>query len=286
MYKAEIGLKVDRARCSRCGLCVADCRNKAIVADPESGYPIVAPDGGADRCMHCQHCMMICPAGALSVDGVDVAACPPAGQDLPSYASLLDLVRSRRSCRDYLQKNVEKDVIADLMDAMRYVPTGVNRRGLHFSLVDDLEVMAQYRKRTYEKICAMKDAGTLPEGQIRLYDQFMEGSDPVFRTAPHLLVVSVAEDSFCAEADPLIAVSYFELLAHARGLGTVWFGRWMSMWRTFLPEMKDVMGIPEGYKPGYAILFGYASPKQNFVRAGCPDPVPVNTVTADDLKGY
>lgn len=285
MYKPSIELHVDPARCMCCGLCVADCRNHAIIAGPE-GYPIVAPDGGAERCMHCQHCMMLCPAGALSVDGVNVAECPAAKQDLPSYASMLDLVRSRRSCRDYLQKNVEKEIVADLMDAMRYVPTGVNRRGLHFSLIDDLDVMAEYRRRTYEKISAMKYAGTLPEGQNRLYEQFMSGSDPVYRTAPHLLIVSVAEDSFCAEADPLIAVSYFELLAHAKGLGTVWFGRWMSLWRTILPELKAPMGIPEGYRPGYAILFGYPAETQNFVRTGMPDPVPVNKVSPADLKDF
>lgn len=285
MYKETVDLVVDREKCVRCGLCLEDCRNKAIIAGPD-GYPLVDPDGGVERCMHCQHCMMLCPAGALSIDGVAVADCLPAKQDLPSYASLLDLVRSRRSCRDYLRKNVEKEVIADLMDAMRFVPTGVNRRGLHFSLIDDLAVMDQYRRSTYEKICAMKEAGTLPENQNRLYEQFMAGGDPVFRTAPHLLIVSVAEDAFCAEADPLIAVSYFELLAHARGLGTVWFGRWMSMWRTLLPEMEQPMNIPAGYRPGYAILFGYASPKQNFIRTGCPEPVSCNTVTADDMKGY
>ncbi|MBO5959931.1 MAG: nitroreductase family protein [Lentisphaeria bacterium] len=285
MYKDTVNLKVDQKRCCKCGLCLEDCRNRAIIAGPD-GFPVVDPVGGTDRCMHCHHCMMICPTAALSVDGVDPVGCFPAKQDLPSYESLLDLVRSRRSCRDYLQKNVDKNVIADLMDAMRYVPTGVNRRGLYFSVIDDIQVMEEYRCKTYEKICAMKKAGTLPEGQNRLYEQFMAGGDPVFRTAPHLLIVSVAEDSFCAEADPLIAVSYFELLAHAHGLGTVWFGRWMSMWRTLLPEMIQPMNIPRGYRPGYAILFGYASPKQDFVRTGNPDAVPIATVSAEDVKEY
>lgn len=283
MYKDSLQLEVDPAKCILCGKCSAVCKNRAIEPDPATRLPRVAPDGGTDRCMHCQQCLMICPAGALSLDGIRLRDCAPAGP-YPDFASLVNLVRGRRSIRDYKQKNVEPGVIAELMDAVRFAPTGVNNRKLHFGLIDDIEVMNRYRRNTYSVLGTALAQDPVPENVkpfARLYEQYREGEDPIFRTAPHLLVVSVPEDAPCADADPLIAVSYFELLAQTRGLGTCWFGRLFFLWRGMMPHLLDPFRIPEGYKPGYAILFGETALR--YPRTGCPDPVPIHQVRAADI---
>lgn len=284
MYRDTMEFIIDRAKCIRCGLCIHDCKNEAIEADPETGFPRVAPNGGEQRCMHCQHCLMICPAGALSIDGVDPAECPASGTHVPDYSSLLDLVRSRRSYRDYKQKNVDPSVIAELMDAMRFVPTGVNFHQLHFSLIDDIAVMNAYRDNVYARICKIFESPNVPEAaknSERVYRQYRAGNDPVFRTAPHMLLVSTPKNTPCPDADPLIAVSYFELLAQAHGLGTVWFGRFLMMANSILPEMLEPFDLPENYVPGYAILFG--EPSVRFPRIGKPEPVRLQRMRLDQL---
>lgn len=285
MYKDSIQFTVDPAKCIRCEKCTADCQNRAIEPDPATGLPRVAPDGGTDRCMHCRHCLMICPVAAISVDGIDPARCLPANTDLPSADSLLSLIRSRRSVRDYKQKNVDRAVLNWLLDAMRYVPTGVNFHQLHFSVIDDIDVMSAYRNRIYSQVRDLFENGGISDEQRsrfeNIYFQHKAGKDPVFRTAPHMLMVSVPANAPCPDADPLIAVSYFELLARSKGVGTCWFGRILFMWRDLLPDMLKIFRIPEGYKPGYAILFGETDVV--YPRTGDPDPVHITRAVADDM---
>ncbi len=285
MYKETLEFIVDAEKCIRCGKCTADCQNRAIEPDPVTRLPRVAPDGGADRCMHCRHCLMICPAAAVSVDGINPADCAPSMQNIPGYESMLDLIRSRRSVRNYKQKNLDKDKLNKLMDAMRYVPTGVNFHRLHFGLIDDIEVMDIFRRKVYKQVVDLFESGTPDESMQKqfaaVYRQYKEGKDPVFRTAPHMLLVSVPADAPCPEADPLIAVSYFELLAHTLGVATCWFGRIMRFHQNFDPEIFAPFQLPEGYQPGYAILFGESSCV--FPRTCNPDPVRISAVTQDDL---
>jgi len=282
MYKDSLQLVIDSEKCIRCGKCIGVCKNRAVEPDPETNIPRVA-EGGVERCMHCQQCMMICPTAALSLDGIKPEGCAPAGE-YPEYAKLLNLVRGRRSVRDYKQKNVSPDVIAELMDAMRFTPTGVNHKKLHFGLIDDIEVMNIYRQKTYQTLKDELGKDPVPENAKPyegLLKAYLAGEDPIFRTAPHLLVVSVPEDAPCPDADPLIAVSYFELLANAHGLGTCWFGRLFFLWRSLMPDLLEPFGIPEGYKPGYAILFGETALR--YPRTGCPDPILIQHVQPQNI---
>lgn len=281
MYLDTLELKVDKASCVGCGLCAADCKNHCIIMDAD-GFPCVNPDGGAARCMHCRHCLMICPAGALSVDGVQPSDCAPK-KAYPEYRQLLNLVKNRRSYRNYWQKNVDPTVVAELMDAMKYVPTGVNRRGLYFGLIDDIETMNAYRRACYERFDRLfDDPAAAPEAYRGVYQLHQAGEDPVFRTAPHLIVAFVAEDSPCADADPLIALSYFELLAQAKGLGTCWFGRIMFMQRDIMPDLFRCFHAPAGYKAGYAMLFG--EPASAYCRDAHPDAVNIGRPCASDIR--
>lgn len=284
MYQKTLDFSVDTSRCIRCGFCTDDCMNHAIEPDPATGFPRIAPDGGAERCMHCRHCLMICPVAAVSVDGVKPEDCAPCGK-LPVPEELLNLVRSRRSYRHYLRKNVDPALLKRLLDAMRYVPTGVNRRGLAFSVIDDFAVMDAYREKVYADLTAFFRQRSVPEKALRfekICRQRQAGEDPVFRSAPHLLVVSVAEDSPCTEADPLIALSYFELLAQANGIATVWFGRIMSLYRMVLPDIFKPFRIPEGYRPAYAMLFGESA--LFYPRTCSPDALPVIRMSLKDAS--
>ncbi len=275
----EMSLKIDESRCIRCGKCTRDCKGHAIVQDPAGRLPVIAPDGGADRCMHCQHCMMICPAAALTIDGVTPESCAPMGE-IPSRETMLNLIRQRRSVRDFKQKNVDSAVMADLIDCMRYVPTGVNFRNLHFALIDDIAQMDIYRRNVYERIAEELAKPDVPEAFANhftgLMKNYRNGEDPMFRTAPHMAVIAISDKAPCPEADPLIALSYFELYAHTLGLSTVWFGRIMRLYRSVIPDVFAPFNIPEGYTPWYAILFGESGLK--YARPCNPPPVHVSRV--------
>lgn len=48
--------------CTRCGICIAKCRHKALVFPVHETTPIVIDQ---DRCVGCGKCVRNCPWGAL-----------------------------------------------------------------------------------------------------------------------------------------------------------------------------------------------------------------------------
>jgi len=77
MVTADLDFRVDEARCSRCGLCASDCLAR-IISLERTGFPEVPPSQ-QPGCIDCQHCLAVCPEGALSIRGLDPAASLPLG---------------------------------------------------------------------------------------------------------------------------------------------------------------------------------------------------------------
>ena len=80
------------------------------------------------------------------------------------------------------------------------------------------------------------------------------------------------------DADALIAMSYFDLLAGSMGIGTLWNA--MIRWAFSIVEpdidMYRWLGIPENHFKGYALLFGY--PAVKYHRTVQRDEVWINKV--------
>jgi hypothetical protein len=78
------------------------------------------------------------------------------------------------------------------------------------------------------------------------------------------------------DADALIAMSYFELLAASMGIGTLWNA--MIRWAIseISTDMYQRLGIPADHVKGYVLLFG--KPAVQYHRTVQRDEVQVNRV--------
>lgn len=248
--------KVNAGRCTRCGLCVRDCIGEIIKSDGK-GLPRIARAEEGD-CLRCQHCLAVCPTGAISIFGKDPRDSEPLGPGrLPALDSMLRLVRGRRSVRHYKNDNVDRALLRRLLRAVANCPTGVNQRELTFTAIDDKAVMQRFRMKTLAALAKSETVKRLPEGSYILdapgaYAKRKE--DIIFRGAPHVLIVSAPPDAPCPHEDVTLALAYFELLAQSAGLGTVWCGL-LKMTLEALPELKKPLGLPEKHAY-YAMLFG------------------------------
>ncbi len=243
---------VDPEKCIACGKCVKDCIAEIIAVN--NGMAGIKPENDAE-CLLCQHCLAVCPTGAVSVDGVYPDASLPVGKIAPADLDLL--MRSRRSVRRFAPGVVDRVLVDRILQTVAYAPTGVNVRHRRFTLIHNPEVMADLRNRVARELAANR-AG-LPEEILWLVDSaerwLDEGVDEIFRKAPHLLVVSAGADGVCKVPDCLIALAYFELFAQANGVGTVWCGMVEAILR-HVPKVRDWLGIPPDDVIGYAMLFG------------------------------
>ena len=60
----DIQFQIDQKKCIRCGECVNECPvNILVIGD---SVPFIA-DGRNGDCIGCQHCLAVCPEGAVSV---------------------------------------------------------------------------------------------------------------------------------------------------------------------------------------------------------------------------
>ena len=272
---------VDESRCVQCGECAADCPVRII--DLSDGLPRIG-ESRQSLCIGCLHCLAVCPTAALSILGKDPdesAVILP-----PSPDALENLLKSRRSVRRYRPEAVDRALLDRLMEVTAHAPTGKNERKVRFTLVDDPAVMARLRETTMEGIRRAVDDGSLPEG-MEFFAKFLtaweHGRDIIFRGAPHMLIASSPDDSSAGEADPFIALSYFELMAASLGLGTVWCGyaRWAL--QTVVPDMCRRLGIPQDHHSMYAIMFGY--PEVRYARTVQRDVLDLHRVDMACLEG-
>lgn len=272
---------IDESRCIQCGECAADCPVRII--DMSQGLPRIS-EQRQGLCIRCQHCLAVCPTAALSILGVN----PDASAEIlaPFPDGLENLIKSRRSVRRYRPEAVERAVLDRLMDAVAYAPTGKNERKVRFTLVDDPEVMARIRVLTIEGIRRAVDEDGLPDG-MEFFAKFLtawdQGRDIIFREAPHMLIASSPREATSGEADPFIALSYFELMAASLGLGTVWCGyaRWAL--QSVVPELGRKLGIPSDHRSMYAVMFGY--PAVRYARAVQREMEGLHRVRPADLEG-
>ena len=125
--------------------------------------------------------------------------------------------------------------------------------------------MQGLREEVMAELTKMKDDGKLPEGMVEQYIGMAvemwknDGMDIIFRGAPHLLITSAPKDAPCPVQDTHIALTTFQLMAHARGVGTVWDGIFM-MALAVCPGLTKRLAIPEDHEIGYAMVFGEPEP--------------------------
>lgn len=254
-----IDFKVDESLCVSCGACVKDCLHQALRMDT---YPVMVDEG---HCIRCQHCLAVCPTGAVSIMGAAASDCTPLAGNIPEPRQLDTLFKGRRSVRHYKRENVSPGLLQELLDSAAYAPTGSNAQNLLVSVVDDIAAMDALREAVYLRLDELAETGAMPDCQRRAF--FLSagklwkagGWDGIFRSAPHCVIVANAKNATCVEQDPLIYLSYFELMAQARGIGTLWCGLLYWCLRDVLPDFLPRLGIPDTHQLGYAMLFGYPS---------------------------
>ena len=152
---------------------------------------------------------------------------------MSDYDQLLELIRSRRSIRQFSDRAVGREDIARLLEAARWAPSNHNRQPWRFLVIEDKSQIKQLaetvRQGLSEKLKALPETAATYAGEFTQHATF-------FATAPVLLVVlhkqsvSVAapllaglKNPNLVSGDPLsvaMAVQNVLLAAQTLGLGT------------------------------------------------------------------
>lgn len=238
-------------RCTGCGQCVRDCPVGALTL--ANGKASVRK---TDVCINCFHCVAVCPSEALTLNGVSAEKCSPE-QALPKSEEIKNLLRQRRSIRQYSPENLTKEEIDELISVLSYVPTGCNARSGGFLVLKTRDEVAKLKN---DLVALLKDRfATLPEflrGPVIACTKNPD-ADPFFRNAPHLLVAYAKAGAVTPLEDCVAACAYFDVLAKGCGYGSTWCG-FLKMIVDAVPEAIELLGLPKG-TIFYSMLFGRAA---------------------------
>lgn len=253
-----IDFELNREVCTQCGDCAGDCPARIIVMG-DDGYPAIVVEKEA-TCLRCEHCLAICPTGAISILGFKAADSRPLECGYTDPDKLETLMKGRRSVRRFKSDNLEPELLQRLLDVAWHAPTGVNSRQVRFTVLDDKAKVARLRDEVMAGLVQLVNEGRLPKGAeyfsrfIQIWDKHKV--DLVFRDAPHMLIASAPNSVACPKEDCMIALTYFELFAQSCGVGTLWNG--LAKWAIddLLPETRHRLDIPDDHLLGYTMLFG------------------------------
>ena len=248
---------LDRAKCLKCGACVRDCAFRALRQDAE-GFPQM---DNPERCMRCQHCLAVCPAGAVEFDGRRPEDSVSAkGLALPSAEAVENWLRTRRSVRRFANEDVDRATLDKVLRALGNTPTGCNARALTFTCFPARDSMDNFRSGFIRTIERHRDGNKLLPRWLAVPAIKLRngGEDMFFRGAPGMLIVSSDETDKAVTTpheDVTIACANFELLANANGIATCWCG-FLNLVQREVPELLEATVGIRRTTPFYAMLLG------------------------------
>ena len=217
---------------------------------------------GWDGCWRCEHCLAVCPRGAISIFGKtpedSLAPVKP-----ETAAPVMDaLVTNRHSCRRFQNRNVEPELVRGMLELLANAPNGGNKQLVEFTLIDDKDRMDRFRALACEKMDALAEGGIFAAGFDRPSYEQLKGweatvrPDMLFCGAPHLLIPHAPLGRGEPKQDVMVASAYFELICASRGLGCVMMTYAKDV-LALMPEIGALLEIPEDHFIGMILGFGY-----------------------------
>jgi len=256
-------IQIDYNRCMGDGVCAAECPFGLITLG-EQGRAHLVPEAEV-TCTRCGHCVIFCEQGAISIDGVPVEQLrelPPKFDLDPEMLRLW--MSARRSTRTYLNRAVPPAAIERCMEVASYAPSGKNVQPVRWI------VFRRPAVRTLVAMCReFLRERNIYLGLVAALDK---GQEMLFHGAPALVLAHTVPEAYDPVTDGVIALTYFELAAHAEGLGTCWSGILKYVFQNHEP-VRAFINLPEGHTFAGALMVGYPDtrplhlPQRNPVQA-------------------
>lgn len=257
---------IDTDKCKSDGICADQCPARVINFNGAGTFPFPS-DNAEEVCLNCGHCVAVCPQGALSMKNMSPDNCQAVKKELlPSVEQVEHFLASRRSIRNYKEKQVDKDTILKMLNIANFAPSGHNTRPVNWMVIYDRKEVNRLSAIVIEWMRYMIKENPEIARQLSMSSvitTWENGYDRISRSAPHIIVAHGLKNLSTSQQACTIALSYLEQAAYSLGIGACWAGFFGAAASSYTP-MKKQLNLPEGHKCFGAMLIGY--PKYQYLR--------------------
>jgi len=164
-------------------------------------------------------------------------------------------IMERRSVRKYKPEQIDEQELKCIIDCGLNAPSAMNSQNWHFTVIQNKDLI----NRMSEKIRL-----NLPPEMFTRYKERHNGREDfcLFYEAPTIILISGDAEDLFTDYNGAYATQNMCLAAHSIGVASVIIGLTKILFMTDEAEaFKKELDVPEGYKPLYAVCFGYADIK-------------------------
>lgn len=268
-------IQIDAERCQKCGKCVQICPT-IFAQDAKGTIPHLLD---TTRCTECGHCVAICPGEAISHSTFPPGTIAPIQpEQLPDTAQMMELLRSRRSIREFRKKQVDRALVEQIIEAARFAPSSHNVQSTEYIVVQDPAVLkqiveltiAQYRRwrnllgnpvariltRLVRGAAGQAALDEILENFADLIDRYRQGSDPILREAPTLLIFHGDRHVGFAGVNANLALQNASLVCETLKLGAFYTG-YVVAGSNFNPRLVRLLKLPPNHKIYAGLAIGH-----------------------------
>ena len=265
-------LGIDYEKCNNCNICLSVCprlfsrdkeKDKIVFEDPHNTCNL---DG---------RCIITCPSGAILHEDLGEVLSFKEAQDPSSlipYEAMHKFMSAKRSIRGYKKKKVPRAIMEQVLNCMKYAPTGANIRTLECTIISDDGIIKKLSDSVMDALIASANP-KYSEGAKQAREL---GFDTIFYGAPHVIIIHSANPG--DNMNSTIALTYGMLSAQSLGLGSCWIGLAHGVLAASKEVRENIAGI-KGKILG-VITIGY--PAQKFFRV--PPRPPLKFKGLDELE--
>jgi nitroreductase len=161
--------------------------------------------------------------------------------------NISELIKHRKSARDFQEKPVEREKIMACLEAARLAPSACNAQPWKFIVVDDPPLKQKFCDAVFSGVYSLNAFTSKAPVIVAIVSEqgnFMAKIGSLLRdTRYYLIDIGISGEHFVLQAEDL-------------GLGTCWMG-WFNE-----KAVKSLLNIPGNKKVDILIALGYASQKK------------------------
>ena len=274
-------VSIDYDTCTNCGICVLRCE-RCFTQKKDT----VAVQADENCCNLCGHCISLCPTGAITSNKMDMGNFPDIIEPITfKPEQFMQFIRERRSHRYFTKKRIPRKLLEQLIDTVRYAPTGSNDQNVEIMVVENPERIRRLSELTVDHFDCVgagyasqlerirKGEEDVPENlsvmeKVVMYRERMllargKGLDPIFYRAPAVIIFHSTIHGTTSKDNCVIASTTMGLIARTMGLETTYIGLLEIAARSYQP-LIDELSLPKDNRVFSVLIAGY--PKLRYLR--------------------